>query len=108
MQLKKNKTERGFKNVSFKDRYDNPCSIQKSSLATESAIWFGIDDPNPLILAVDAYKLGIPGGTPYPNGWVSYPLPKEVLVHDRMHLTQKQVKKLLPILKHFAETGELP
>lgn len=27
---------------------------------------------------------------------------------DRMHLTQEEVAMLLPILKHFAENGELP
>ena len=29
------------------------------------------------------------------------------IVGNRMHLTQKQVKKLLPHLQKFAETGEL-
>ena len=66
-------TQRGFTVFSFKDRYDEPCSIQKSSLATEDAIWFGLDKDN-----------------------------------QRMHLTQDQVKSLLPILQTFAETGELP
>ena len=30
------------------------------------------------------------------------------VVADRMHLTQDMVRDLLPLLQHFAETGELP
>lgn len=108
MKIKKSKTGRGFGLMQFEDRYGSKCSIQKSSLATEDAIWLGIDDAEPQILALDAFKLGLPNGSPFPNGWVPYSIPKEVLLKTRMHLTQKQVKKLLPILKHFADTGELP
>lgn len=32
----------------------------------------------------------------------------QVVIFSRMHLTQDQVKKLLPHLQHFAETGTLP
>jgi len=64
------KTSRGFSVIEFKDRYGVECTIQKSSLATEEAIWFG-------------YK------------------------NNRMHLTQDQVKELLPILQRFVETGEI-
>lgn len=92
--IKFKKTERGFKVAEFLDRYDVPCSIQKSSLASEDAIWFGCDNADPRIL-----QHGV--------GWVSYDVPKEVLLNTRMHLTQKQVKQLLPILQKFAETGEL-
>lgn len=28
--------------------------------------------------------------------------------YARMHLSQAQVQELLPLLQHFAETGELP
>jgi len=38
------KTERGFEVIRFVDLYHNECSLQQSSLATESAIWFGVDD----------------------------------------------------------------
>jgi hypothetical protein len=34
-------TERGFAIVEWRDRYDVPCTLQKSSLATEDCIWFG-------------------------------------------------------------------
>lgn len=94
MRIKKVKTQRGFAGIEFKDRYDAKCSIQKSSIATEDAIWFGVYDADPKIL--------IPG-----SGWQTFEIPKEVLLTTRMHLTQKQVKKLLPILTKFAETGEL-
>lgn len=75
--LKKKTTERGFGLYEFKDKYGQKCSLQDSSLATESAIWFGVD--------VDL---------------------KGKEVFNRMHLTQEQVKALLPILTNFAETGE--
>jgi hypothetical protein len=91
----KSNTERGFAVIDFEDRYDQSCSIQKSSLATEDAIWFGVNDADPKILV--------------PNvGWTKYPIPEEVSLSTRMHLTQDQVKELLPILQHFVDTGELP
>jgi hypothetical protein len=99
------KTERGFSLLRFKDKYDNDCTLQKSSLATEDAIWFGVENPNARILNYDAKKLGIkPRDT---VGWMSYPLPDEVSISTRMHLTQEQIKDLLPILIKFADTGEL-
>jgi len=94
MRIKKTKTQRGFYSIEFQDRYNAKCSIQKSSLATEDAIWFGVDDADPKIL-----KHG--------SGWQPFEIHKEVLFTTRMHLTQKQVKKLLPILQKFADTGEL-
>lgn len=98
-------TERGFAILNFTDRYGAKCSIQKSSLATEDAIWFGIDDVEPKILAKDAQKLGI--STSLNTGWIKYHIPDEVLLSSRMHLTQEQVIELLPTLQRFAETGEI-
>lgn len=106
MNLTFGNTNRGFDIITFTDRYDSPCSIQKSSLATEDAIWFGIDDPEPRIMASQAKQYGIQ--TEETTGWIPYPIPQDVLLSTRMHLTQDQVKALLPILQHFAETGELP
>lgn len=74
--------DRGFLKGSFKDRYGEECSIQKSSLATEDCIWLGCRHET-----VD--KQGRPCGA-------------------RMHLTQAMVADLLPLLQHFVETGELP
>lgn len=99
MRLKKSKTNRGFPLIEFVDLYDNKCSIQKSSLAMDDAIWFGIDDAKPQIMASKV----TPGGT----GWVPYPIPEDVLLTTRMHLTRQQVKKLLPVLQRFVETGDI-
>lgn len=41
--MKPEKTIRGFDLIRFTDRYNNKCSLQKSSLATEDAIWLGIE-----------------------------------------------------------------
>ena len=68
-------------------------------MATQDAIWFGIDDPEPQILASKI----IEGGT----GWAKYPLPEDVHISARMHLSREQVKTLLPILQKFVETGDL-
>jgi hypothetical protein len=50
--------------------------------------------------------LGVP--TEAVNGWVPYSIPKEVLLHTRMHLTQEMVSALLPMLLFFVENGQLP
>ena len=106
MKIKHSKTHRGFTIIEFRDRYDHESSIQNSSLATESAIWFGINDPKPEIMASKASAHGIK--TDETTGWVPFPIPDDVIIHTRMHLTQKQVKELLPFLQYFAENGELP
>jgi hypothetical protein len=100
------KTIRGFVIDEFEDRYGSQCSLQKSSLATEDCIWFGVDNANPKILASKAIRLGIPtnGKT---TGWINYPIPDDVLLSTRMHLTQEQVLSLLPSLINFAMTGQL-
>lgn len=92
--MKKEKTSRGFGIINFKDSYGSACSLQESSSAMEDKIWLGVDDANPQIC--------IPG-----RSWVKYDIPKEVLLNTRMHLTKEQVKKLMPHLKKFVETGEI-
>ena len=99
------KTHRGFAYSEFIDRYGVKCSIQKSSLATDDAIWLGVDDASPKILASKAVELGIK--TDETTGWVSYPIPKDVMLTTRMHLTQEMVRDLLPALQRFVDTGEL-
>lgn len=106
MKINKGITHRGFALFEFEDRYAAKCSLQKSSLATEDAIWLGVDDPDPRVLASEASSLGVP--TEETTGWVPYPIPEEVLLTTRMHLSRDQVAELLPILQHFVETGELP
>jgi len=41
------------------------------------------------------------------NGWVKFEIPKELSLATRMHLTREQVKKLLPLLNKFVETGDI-
>ena len=92
--LKFHKTNRGFAIASFNDRNGVKCSLQASSIATESCIWFGCDDAEPQVLAN--------------GGWRPVEMPAGYVANTRMHLTQDQVKELLPALKHFAKTGYLP
>ncbi len=106
MEISNINTDRGFPLIEFKDFYNQKCKIQISSIFLEErAIWFGKNFETPQILASDAYKFAIE--TDKDTGWVDFPLPKEVSVSTHMHLTQSQVKELLPILIKFAETGKL-
>ena len=82
MKFEKSYTNRGFELLQFYDRYNELCDIQRSSLATEDAIWLGNHNANPKIMASKTPQ----GGT----GWVDYPLSTDVLIHHRMHLTRKQ------------------
>ena len=93
--IKMTRTGRGFAVGSFTDRYGVKCSIQKSSLATEDAIWLGCNDADP--------KVCVPG-----MSWQPVDMPDGYVANTRMHLTRKQVLALLPLLEHFVETGELP
>jgi hypothetical protein len=104
--MKTTTTGRGFALIEFTDYYDEKCTLQKSSLATEDAIWLGIDDPKPQVMASQAGQVGVK--TNETCGWVPYPIPKGVSISTRMHLTRAQVKELLPVLRHFVKTGELP
>jgi hypothetical protein len=79
MFLAKELTDRGFQVAKFTDLYGSECSIQVSSLATEPAIWFGVDQH---------YYEG-----PSTSG--------------RMHLTEDMVKILTPLLLRFLEFGDL-
>lgn len=94
------KTERGFDTLTFTDRYGETCSLQKSSLATEDCIWFGVNEPKITALAKDVYGSDA-------SGWVTISIPEYAHLSARMHLTQEQVRELLPYLIKFAETGEL-
>lgn len=85
-QIKLTLTERGFARGEFTDLYDEKCSIQESSLATDYCIWLGMDE------------------APEPKG----PLQALHPPACRMHLNRKQVAALLPLLQHFVETGRLP
>lgn len=73
-------TERGFRRMDFKDRNGESCSIQESSIATESCLWLGCDH-----------------GTHHMGSCMA-----------RMHLTQELAAELIPLLQHFVDSGELP
>jgi hypothetical protein len=69
--------ENGVNKISFEDDYKQKCSLQKSNSALENKIWFGVDKDI--------------------NG-------KAIVA--RMHLTQDQVRELIPYLQKFVETGD--
>lgn len=88
-QITSKKTDRGFERFEFTDRYGEVCSIQESSLATDDAIWFGVNHAS-----IEEVNLVEENGK---KGAMA-----------RMHLTRDMVKDLLPILQFFADHGELP
>lgn len=81
--LSKMQSGRGFVGAAFEDLYGQQCSIQNSSLATEGAIWIGVENTGPHLSG--------------PNGKFNEQ------VDARMHLSRKQVEELLPILHAFVE-----
>ncbi|PZE12262.1 hypothetical protein DMX10_16975 [Pseudomonas sp. 57B-090624] len=85
-------TTRGFQVIVFKDQLGEACSLQLSSITDAPCCWFGITAP---------YLKALGAG-----GLQDIPLPPGALVASRMHLTQDQVRALLPHLQAFAETGE--
>lgn len=105
MKIKKTKTSRGFARREFTDLYGAECYLQKSSLATKDAIWLGVIDAKPQVMASKAASVGVQ--TDQTTGWVPYPIPDDVLLTTQMHLTQPMVRKLIKQLQHFADTGEL-
>lgn len=95
----------GFPTAEFRDFYNKRCLVEISSIADERCIWLGLKSADPKIMAKNAEKLGVI--TDKKVGWIDYEIPSEVLLSTKMHLSQDQVKALLPILKKFAKTGEL-
>ena len=99
MEYFKSKTNRGFGLVQFLDDYDELCDIQISSSAEASKIWLGIHNVSPKILASKTEQ----GGT----GWVEYPIPSDVFISSRMHLTRKQAISLAVKLLKFGLLDKL-
>lgn len=93
------KTLRGFDITEFIDRYGQKCSLQKSSLAFEDCIWFGITNPIPQVMASKIIDGGV--------GWADVPVHKDIQISGRMHLTREMVAEMLPYLQKFVETGQL-
>ncbi|MDY7540731.1 hypothetical protein QN372_18190 [Undibacterium sp. RTI2.1] len=103
--MKTTRTPRGFAKIDFVDRYGAACSLQKSSLATEDAVWLGVNNASPKIKASQAAAHGLDAGDG--TGWVEFPIPQEVSLTTKMHLTKEQVVELLPHLQRFVESGEI-
>lgn len=92
--VKFSRSPRGFAVGEFTDFYGHGCSVQDSSLATEAALWLGVDDAEPKVL--------VPG-----KSWQPVALPEGTLFTTRMHLNVAQVRALLPVLQRFVETGSV-
>ena len=110
----KTTSKRGFDKLLFKDYYNNGCSLQISSLASDECVWLGIENAQPRILTRDAIRLGLlkEAEAPHncygePCGWVEYPVPEEVSFTTRMHLSRKQILKLALKLLEFAFCGKI-
>lgn len=99
-------TQRGFVKLLFKDSYNKLCSLQESSNAEDDYIWLGLEDAEPLIMESDAVKLGLISKD-NPVGWMKYPIPEEVLLHTRMHLSKEQATILGLKLLHFGISGDI-
>jgi len=90
MDIDEGQIERGFDRIEFRDYYGAACSLQYSSLATDQAIWLGVDRDeygNEMSVRDDGLGNAIPGG--------------------RMHLTRSMVAELLPYLQRFVTEGRL-
>ena len=103
-------TPRGFHRIDFIDRYGEQCSLQKSSLATEDAIWLGIDNPE----IKEFWTDGVPAEKHLTSKWetrsredLKQAPNNDICINGRMHLTKDMVKVLLPYLYNFVKTGEL-
>ena len=103
-------TERGFYHLEFTDRYGEQCSLQESSLATEDAIWLGINEPK----INEFWKEAAPAEKHLTSKWetrskedLKQSPNNDICINGRMHLTRDMVKVLLPYLYNFVKTGEL-
>lgn len=98
-------TARGFALREFKDANGVPCNMQISS---------GIRDNGEKLLWLGAAETGMQVFVPH-QSWTPVTDAeiaarfgaKMCCANNRMHLTQSQVKELLPYLQKFAETGSL-
>lgn len=101
--MKITKTGRGFDLITFTDRNGLLGSLQKSSLATEDAIWLGVYDDIVRECRMDTKE----GWQDIDLNTIKHSPENDILVENRLHLTQSMVKELLPFLQKFAETGEI-
>jgi len=99
--MERSTTARGFGIYTFTDNNGNESSIQESSSAIEAKIWVGCSD-----IGLKEFVAGR-----QPSAWEDITLDDTMdhhwVANNRMHLTQKQVEEMLPILQKFVETGEI-
>ena len=110
-------TTRGFAINHFTDRNGQDCLLQESSICADkdgAYIWLGCNNPEgkfavfpQMMTDATSQALGLH------SGWNEKSLKKmfpdcDINTSDRMHLSQKMVKKLLPALQYFVKTGSLP
>jgi len=104
--MKLKKTARGFAYYEFKDDNGINCTLQKSSSALTDKIWLGADaeikEFYPPPREMDEAWFDVTDLSP-----LKHRPENEIHVFSRMHLTRNQVKKILPILQRFVETGEI-
>jgi hypothetical protein len=98
--IKFSDTQRGFAIGLFSDLYGAKCSVQDSSLATEAAIWLGMDQVDLKVF------------DPHNGGWRTVPDPPtprdgSVLHSGRMHLTVPMAVALADVLDRFIEKGSI-
>jgi hypothetical protein len=91
-------TAKGSPIVEFKDHYDIECTIQQCTIGSRDAIWVGVSERKSQIPRYYEGKIRIPFDTEIDQASDA----------KRMYLTKKEVKQLLPVLKHFAKYGNLP
>ena len=97
-------TSKGISHCNFKDGNGENCSIQESSAAEQAYIWLGCDEIG--------LKGFIPNGDPSWRDVTKEQVQekfgfKHIIANNRMHLTQEQVKELIPILQKFVDTGSI-
>lgn len=101
------RTGRGFRVMEFEDYYGASCSLQQSSLADTDAVWLGINDADPKVMAADAIRYGYPNPGRDTTGWVPFAIPEHVSLTTRMHLSREQAAALVKHLTLWLETGEI-
>lgn len=100
MTVELSRTSRGFGKGKFTDAVGVACSIQDSSLATEAAIWFGVEEANPQRWEGDKLAPVEPPVKPIPIS--RYPgATHDILYNTRMHLTIRHVKTLIRNFEKF-------
>ena len=115
--IKFERTNRGFALSHFIDKYGQDCSLQESSIFADkdgACIWFGVNNTKgkfhvmPTLISKEKREaLGLHFGWNVKSLSTMFP-DCDVNTPDRMHLSQKMVKQLLPALQYFAKHGRLP